>query len=130
MTSIFAPAADGLCGIFAPGLCGTGFTQAITFVRAASLLHATAPVQNTAGEVLLSFVELGPYTLEVQPQPAGFTRMVAGLLVKVDVVLFGFGVVDIQEGDRCTLNGVRLEVTNALQWGQHHIEIECQHLGR
>ena len=128
--SIFSPN-TGPCGIFGPLGCGAGgMTQAVTFVRAASLLHGTAPVQNTAGEVLLSFVTLGPYTLDVQPLPAGFTRMVAGQLIKVDVQMFGLGVVNIQEGDRCTLDGMRLEVTNALQYGQDHIEIECQQLGR
>jgi len=128
---IFSTSEHGPCGIFAPGgWCGDTLIQDITFVRAASLLTPTAPVQNTAAEVLLSFVTLGPYTLDVQPQPAGFSRMMAGQLVKVDLLLIGMGTVDLQEGDRCTIDGRRLEVVNALHYGGHHTEIELQHLGR
>lgn len=129
--SIFSPADDGPCGIFAPqGWCGGSLYQTITFLRAASLLHGTAPVQNTAGEVLLSFVALAPQTFEVQPLPAGFTRMVAGQVVKVDMLLIKMGTADVQEGDRCRINGIQLEVVNALKYGTESTEIELQGLGR
>ena len=122
---------EGPCGIFAQaGWCGARTMQTIPFVRAASLVHGTAPAQNTAGEVLLSFVTLGPYTLQPQPLPAGFTRMVAGQLVAIDELFFDFGMVDLQEGDRCYLEGKQLEVKNVLRYYGDHQEIEMQQIGR
>lgn len=127
--SIFSPN-DGPCGIFSPELCGMGLHQPVTFVRSAALVQHRAPTQNAAGEVLLSFIDIGTFLLEVQPAPAGYSRMAQGILVKVDVFMYGLGYVAVQEGDRCMLNGQRLEISNALHWGQEHTEIELQHMGR
>ena len=128
---IFSASEHGPCGIFAQrGWCGNPAVQELSFVRPASLLHGTAPVQNAAGEVLLSFVTLGPYTLEPQPLPAGFTRMVAGQLVAIDQLFFDFARNDLQEGDRCYFEGKQLEIKNVLRYYGDHHEIECQHVGR
>lgn len=127
--SIFSPT-DGPCGIFSPEFCGMGTQQVVTFLRSVALVQHRAPTQTAAGEVLLSFVEIGTFLLDTQPAPAGYSRMAQGILVKVDMFMYGVGFVPVQEGDRCTLSAVRLEVTNALHWGQEHTEIELQHLGR
>ena len=128
---IFSSPEHGACGIFAQdGWCGSQQVQDITFVRARSLLLGTAPVQNTAGEVLLSFATLGTYTLQPQPLPAGFTRMVAGQVVQIDQMFFDFGFVDLQTGDRCSFEGKQIEVTNVLPYYGSHQEIECKQIGR
>ena len=121
---IFSSPEHGACGIFAQdGWCGSQQVQDITFVRARSLLLGTAPVQNTAGEVLLSFATLGTYTLQPQPLPAGFTRMIAGQLVAIDELFFDFGFAML-EGLLGLMIGTTLARSLALVETQKHVAFE------
>ena len=127
--SLFTPS-QGSQGIFAPTGCDGTLEQPVSFVRNAALARHTFPVQNAAGEVLLSYIPVGTFTLQCEPVPAGYTRMLQGIVIQVDVRMYGLGYVDVQEGDRCYFQGKQLEITNALHYGQHHTELELQHIGR
>ena len=119
--SIF-DADDAPCGVFGM-VAGTGLNQAITFMRSTTY-------QNSAGEVLVSFGNVGRYVLELQPQPAGVQRLVHGIVRDVVYRAFIMGNPDIRELDRCMLSGVQLEVTQAAHYGTEHAEIDLTYIGR
>ena len=123
--SIFAPL-DEVCGIYAPQL-GTDTRQVVSFARAAHLVRQDCPVQTSGGEVLTSWMPIGAWPYDVHPNPAGYTRMVQGILVKIDVSLFnGPGKGVVQEGDRAYVDGRQIEVVSVLLGP----ELECRHIGR
>lgn len=127
--SIFA-VNDAPCGPFAPAFCGTGAQYLLSFVRPANIAQRRFPVQNSAGEVLLSYVDAGNFSVEIQPRQAGFPRYVAGTVIEVHYVGFVTGNADIRVGYRCTISSAQCEVVTAMHYGTEHLELELRQIGR
>src|ERR1700675_1163952 len=120
MSGLFALRAP--CPLFASPE-GLSDWQTLSFQR-------STKEQNSAGELLLSFSAVGSVLGELQPQPAGVTRVIHGVVLEVAYRFFVQGVPDIRELDRTTIDGAQLEVVTAAQWGQEHMEIDLKHLAR
>lgn len=126
--SIFALTAP--CPIFAPSTCDGTTTLAITFQRAAHLLEGREITVNSAGETVLSFVEVGTVTGDLQPVGGNYVRMIQGTVVQIDAMFYVMGNPDVQVGDRCTISAMQMECINAQHYGQESAEISLHHVGR
>ena len=126
--SIFALGSP--CPIFAPDDCDGGTTITVSFVRAAHLVEGRAITVNSAGETVLSFIDVGAVTGTWDPQRGNYVRMVQGTVVQIDAILYVMGNPDVEVGDRCTVSGAHLECINRQQYGGEHAEISLHHVGR
>ena len=117
------------CPIFAPAV-GQGDVISLVFQRAAHILEGRAITVNSAGETVLSFVKMGEFIGELQPQGGNYVRMLQGVVVQVDALFFVMGNPDVQVGDRCTLSGVQMEAISTQQYGLEHSEVSLHHIGR
>lgn len=120
---------DSPCGIFAPTACANG-QQFLSFVRPANVLQRRVPYQTSAGEVVLSFVHTAVLSVEFQPKPTGYSRVLHGNVVEVGGVGFLIGNQDVRVGDRTYISGYQLEVVNVLHYFLESTEIEMRYLGR
>lgn len=110
------------CPLFA-SQDGMSDWQTITFQRATRS-------QTSAGEIVLSYTTVGNFLGELQPQPAGITRAIHGIVLEVAYKFFVQGTPDIQELDRTTIAGDQVEVVTASQWGKEHMEIDLRYMAR
>ncbi len=119
------------CSIFAPQ-AGYGADTYVSFMRSTLRMNPllSQPRLNSAGETGLSFAPVGAYLGSLQPAATNVVRLIQGILVQVNFKMFLIGSADIQELDRCTIEGRRLEVINAQHWGSETTEIDLRFLGR
>mgnify|MGYP001590452110 FL=1 len=117
------------CPIFAP-VAGDSDVSTLTFSRAAHIVEARAITVNSAGETVLSFVEVGAVTGHYQPQGGNYVRMIQGTVVQIDAIFYVTGNPDVQVADRCIVSGAQLEIINTQQYGADHAEISLHHVGR
>lgn len=110
------------CPLFAPQ-DGMSDWQTIAFQRATR-------TQTSAGEIILSYATVGNFLGELQPQPAGTTRVIHGIVLEVAYKFFVQGTPDIQELDRATIGGDQVEAVTAAQWGQEHMEVDLRYMAR
>ena len=118
------------CPIFAPSTCDGTPTMNITFQRAAHILEGRAITVNSAGETVLSFVEVDTITGSLQPAGGNYVRMIQGTIMQIDAMFFVMGNPDIQVADRCTVSAVQMEAINVQHYGLEHAEISLHHVGR
>lgn len=109
---------------------GLGTEQLVSFVRLNSVKNGYAPAQNSSGELVLSYVPIGPYLMDLQPAPIGFPRFIEGNAVLVDYRAFVPNNVDLRVGDRCYICNYQLEVLTVAHWGTMDTEIELRYIGR
>ena len=93
---------DATCDacVFAP-VPGMDTEQLVSFARLNSVRNSYAPVQNSAGELVLSYVPIGTFIMDVQPVPLGFPRYLEGAIFNPDYRAYVLTNVDIRIGDRC-----------------------------
>ena len=128
MASIFA-VGDVPCGIFSP-LDGMGIQATLSFVRAAARLTVSAPYQTPGGEVLQSYVAIGTYRGELEPDHGGLERTAAGQIIDIAYKFYVTGTPDLQEGDRTYIAGRQAEVVAPNQFGLDHLEAQMRWIGR
>ena len=102
---------------------GSGVQALVTFQRATRS-------QTTAGEVVLSYATPRSLLVSLQPKPAGYVRLLHGIVQEVAYVAFYEGNAAVVEGDRATLSSAQVEVVSVLHYGMEHTEIEFKHVGR
>jgi hypothetical protein len=115
--------------VFAP-TPGLGTEQLVSFVRLNSVRNGYAPVQNSAGELVLSYVPIGPFMADIQPKQMSFPRYMEGNVVQIDYLGIVPNNVDIRVGDRCYLSSLQLEVVASMHYGREHTELELRQIGR
>ena len=113
---------DAPCGVFR-ALDGFGTQQSIAFVRAQTS-------QNSAGDTLLSFIDIGTFSMDLQPLPSEIKREIGGIVVQMSHRAIVPGKPDIQELDRCFVDGWQLEVVQAAHYGEEHTELDFREVGR
>jgi hypothetical protein len=128
MPSIFQ-VGDTPCGIFAPQ-DGESLWTTVSFARTAAAQYASNPTQTPGGEVLQSFINIGPYTGWLIPNHGGLERTEAGVIINLVYDFIVPGVVDLREGDRAYVNGRQIEIVAPNQFGQDHLEAQMKWLGR
>ena len=115
--------------VFAP-TAGLGTEKLVSFVRLNSVRNGYAPVQNSAGELVLSYTSIGPFLVDIQPKQMSFPRYQEGNVVQIDYLGIVSNNVDIRIGDRCYLSSVQLEVVASMHYGYEHTELELKQIGR
>lgn len=104
-------------------------THTISFARKAHLLYGTPPVQNARGEIVLSFVDIGTQTFQMQPLDRELRRELHGIVVEIAWVGFVMGSTTVRPEDRCLFLGDHLEVVQVSPW-EDHVEVEFREVGR
>ena len=130
MASVFS-VQESTCSecVFAP-TPGLGTEQWVSFVRLNSVRNGYAPAQNSGGELVLSYIPIGTFMMDLQPAPLGFPRHIEGTQVNVDYRGIVPNNVDLRFGDRCYLCNYQLEVFNVAHYGTEHTELELRFIGR
>ena len=88
--------------------------------------------QNSAGELLLSFASALTVSLDLQPRPGNYVRLIQGAFVAVHYTGFvANGVPDVRVSDRATIadvtggtSGAHVEVVSVQRWGSLQSEID------
>ena len=117
------------CPIFAP-VAGDSDVATLTFSRAAHSVEGRAITVNSAGETVLSFVEVAAITGHYQPQGGNYVRMIQGTVVQIDAIFYVMGNPNVQVADRCAVSGAQMEIISTQQYGVEHAEISLHHMGR
>lgn len=120
MASIFQVTAP--CPLFA---AQDGLSDVVTL----AFQRATRD-QTAAGELVLSFADVGTFLGELQPVPTGTARLIHGIVHEVAYRFFVDGNPDVQDGDRCTISAAQLEIVTTSRYGVEHAEIELKHMAR
>ncbi len=128
--SVFSPSgpASGVCVFGVRD--GDEAYEYISFVRLASVKNGYAPVQNSSGELVLSYVALGRFLWSLQPGTGRLPRYIAGIAVNVDMLGIFQGNVNLQPGDRTYVSGIQLEIINSSHWGSESTEVDLIQIGR
>ena len=128
--SVFA-VHDASCDacVFAP-LAGVGTEQLVSFVRLNSTKNGYAPIQNSSGELVLSYVPIGTLLCDIQPKAKGYPYQQQGVVAEADYLGIFAGNADIRYGDRCYLSNLQLQCVKVDHWGGEHLEIELAIIGR
>ena len=86
--------------------------------------------QTSAGEVVLSFANVGTFSVDLQPMPAGIVRVLHGVVYEVAYRMFLYNNPDIRDGDRCTVSSQQLEIITTARYGVEHVEADLRFIGR
>ena len=128
--SVFA-VHDASCDtcVFAP-IAGVGTEQLVSFARLNSVKNGYAPVQNSSGELVLSYVPIGTLLCDIQPKSKGYPHQQQGTVAESDYLgIFTYNA-DVRYGDRCYLSNLQLECVKVDHWGYETTEIELLIIGR
>lgn len=86
--------------------------------------------QTSAGELVLSFANVATFSIDLQPMPAGTTRLIHGVVHEVAYRMFLYNNPDIRDGDRCTISAQQLEIITTARYGVEHVEADLKYIGR
>ena len=113
--------------------CHGFFSATIGKVVTLNILRLSE-TQNSAGEMVLSYADIGPVTGTYEPGPTGMIRQLESVTVAVDHRLFVMGTVDVRERDRALLQlgYMSAEYIEALRprFFDGYMEIDWKDLGR
>ena len=126
--SIYSPT-DAPCGIYGD-VPGVGMTLTLSFARNAAEHYGRTPAQSPAGEVLQSYIAIGPYTGEYTPNHGGLERTKEGVIIDIAGDFVVKGIPDIRELDRVYIGRQQLEVVAPNQFGDDHLECQLRWIGR
>ena len=120
MPSLFHVGAQ--CPLFTES-SGAGLQQAVAFQRAT---HG----QTRAGDDVLSFASSVTVLGSLQPYEGSYPRLMHGVVVEIDSMLYVNGRPDVAVGDRCRVDGQQMECVSTQQYGDEHCEISLKQIGR